>query len=95
MQTYESVLVFDPAVAEADIEERLKKLEKRITPNGGEIVEIARWGKRRLAYPIKKRESGQYVVMSFKAPASNLVRLERVIRLDEAILRHLIIVKGE
>jgi small subunit ribosomal protein S6 len=62
-----------------------------ITRNGGEIKALNKWGRKRLAYPIQKKNNGFYVNMEFVAPASAMALLERVYQLDENILRFLTI----
>jgi small subunit ribosomal protein S6 len=91
---YELVLIIDPGLEDEKVEGKVKKIEERLTAGGGRIEEIARWGKRRLAYPIKKKESANYTILRFSSKPDQLDELERGIRLDEQILRHLIVYKG-
>jgi small subunit ribosomal protein S6 len=90
---YEIVLIFDSGLEDEKLDQKLKRLEERVTEDGGTIEDVARWGKRKLAYPIKKKESGNYVVVTFKSGAEHLEELERGLKLDEQVLRYLIILK--
>ena len=90
---YEIVLIFDSGLEDEQVDQKLKSLEERVTENGGTIEDVANWGKRKLAYPIKKKESGNYVVVTFKSGAEQLEELERGLKLDEQVLRYLIILK--
>jgi small subunit ribosomal protein S6 len=93
-RVYELVIIFDPGLEDEKIEGKVKKLEERLTAGGGRIEEILRWGKRRLAFAIKKKESGNYRVLKFVSMPGQLEDLERALKLDEEVLRHLIVYKG-
>jgi small subunit ribosomal protein S6 len=92
-RNYEIVLIFDSGLDDEQVDQKLKRLEERVTEDGGSVEDVAKWGKRKLAYPIKKKESGNYVVVTFKSKATQLEELERGLKLDEQVLRYLIIVK--
>ena len=66
---YEVVYIFDSALEEAAINERLARFHALIQQPGGEAPQVNHWGKRTLAYPIKKHETGYYVVAKFDADA--------------------------
>ncbi len=89
MRTYESVIVIDSLLKSEEIEAIIEKVERIINNNGGQIVEIDRWGKKRLAYEIKKRQYGYYVDFIFQGPGNLIYVLEREYGLDENILRYL------
>lgn len=86
---YESTAILNAALEDADVEVATKRITDFITENGGKLVEVNKWGRRRLAYPIKKKFNGYYVYMVFEAPPSMLPLLERFYVLDENTLRHL------
>jgi small subunit ribosomal protein S6 len=89
---YETVYIFDPALEEAAINEKLERFHGQLTKDSkGSITNVAHWGKRTLAFPIKKKESGSYVVAQFDAPAELLPEYERAVKLDEAVLRFLVV----
>ncbi|MFQ6104672.1 MAG: 30S ribosomal protein S6 [Candidatus Glassbacteria bacterium] len=90
---YEMVLIFDTGLEDEKVEDRLTKLQTRISEGGGQMEDVTRWGKRRLAYPIKKKESGNYVVFTFRTGTDQLEELERGLKLDEQVLRYLIVQK--
>ena len=66
-------------------------MQETITTHGGELIEVDKWGRKRLAYPIKKAKSGYYVVIRFSATTDLVATLERNYRLDENIIRYLTI----
>lgn len=90
-RTYEMVTIFDSALEDEKVEEKVKRLEEHITNGGGSVADTSRWGKRKLAYPIEKKESGNYVVFSITLGADQLEDLERGLKLDEQVLRYLVI----
>jgi small subunit ribosomal protein S6 len=85
------VVVLNAALEDDQIESILKRIEEIITSNGGEILDIDKWGRKRLAYPIQKAKSGYYAIFRFKAPTELIKELERNYRLDENIIRFLTI----
>ena len=96
VRAYEIVYIFDTALTEEQVGEKLEKFHKHITDGSGEITAVDQWGKRQLAYPIKKRTSGNYVVVQFTADTALLPELERTLKLDEDLMRYLIVLsEGE
>src|SRR3989442_14187334 len=85
---YETVYIFDSALEEPAITEKLEKFHALLTTGGkGSITNVAHWGKRALAYPIKKKDSGYYVVAQIEAAGDLLPHYERAVKLDEGSLR--------
>lgn len=89
---YETTLVVDAHLSNEQIESAVEKYAKLITDNGGTIKLIDRWGKRRLAYEIKKKQYGFYVYIRFEAPGTLIKLMEREIKLDDFIIRHLTVI---
>lgn len=93
MKAYEIVYIFDSQVPEERIQEKLDRYHAQL---GGEITAVDHWGRRQLAFPIRKRAAGIYVVAQFKAAAEALPEYERLLKLDEELLRYLIVLhEGE
>ncbi len=88
---YESAVIINAALEDEQIEAIVNKLKDAITVNGGEIISADVWGRKRLAYQIKKSKIGYYVVFQFEAPVTAVAQIERVYRLEESILRFLTI----
>ncbi|HMV32927.1 MAG: 30S ribosomal protein S6 [Gemmatimonadales bacterium] len=88
---YEAVYIFDSALEEAAITEKLTRFHALTPQPGDEPVKYNHWGKRTLAYPIKKRETGYYVIANFKAEPSQLPEFERALKLDDGVLRFLVV----
>ncbi len=88
---YELVLVISPEVIEEAFEAAIDEVSKFITARGGVITNIERWGKRRLAYPIRRFVDGSYVLVKFKSKTNSGKELESHLEISEGILRHLLI----
>lgn len=88
---YEVVYIFDSALEEPAVTERLTRFHALL---GGAQVTINHWGKRALASSIKRKETGYYVVGQFEAEATVLPEFERAIKLEEGVLRHLVVQLG-
>ena len=89
---YEVVYIFDSTLEEAAINERLTRFHSLIQQPGVEAPQVNHWGKRTLAYPVKKHETGYYVVAKFEADPTALPEFERAIKLDEGVTRFLVVV---
>ena len=90
---YETVYIFDPALEEPAINERLERFHALLTKDAkGSITNVAHWGKRTLSYPIKKKDTGYYVVAQFETAAELLPEYERAVKLEEAVVRFLVVV---
>ena len=87
---YEVVYIFDSALEETAINERLERFNSLIQQQGAEPPQISHWGKRTLSYEIKKRDTGHYVVATFVAEAAALPEFERALKLDDGVVRYLI-----
>ncbi len=88
---YESVIILNASLEETQIDSMLSRIEDQITSNGGQVLNVDKWGRKRLAYPIQKSKSGYYIVHQFEAPRELIAKLERNFRLDETVIRYLTI----
>ncbi|MFQ5707317.1 MAG: 30S ribosomal protein S6 [bacterium] len=89
MRNYETTIVVDSFVKSEDLQALVKKIRNFITNNGGEILSLEDWGKKRLAYEIRRKQYGKYIHILFKSTSSLPKLLEREYGLEDAILRHL------
>jgi small subunit ribosomal protein S6 len=89
---YEAVYIFDSALEETAINERLARFHALLQQPGGSPPEVHHWGKRTLAYPIKRHDTGYYVVAKFDARPDQLPEFERAVKLDDGVLRFLVVV---
>lgn len=89
MRDYELVVVFHPDL-EIDLEKPLTKVRTIVTDNGGEIVKEDNWGKRKLAYKIRKEDFGVYVYFDVKLPAQSVKKIQNVLNITDEVLRYLL-----
>jgi len=88
---YESSVIINAALDDEQIEGEVSRLKEYIINLGGEIIEIDKWGRKRLAYMVNKSKIGYYAIYRFYAPSNVIAKLERSYILDENILRFLTI----
>jgi small subunit ribosomal protein S6 len=87
---YEVAVLFDPGL-EVDLEKPMAKVEKIITDNGGKIKKTDNWGKKKLAYTIKKQDHAVYVFYIAEIPAQGVRKIESVLNITDEVLRYLIV----
>lgn len=90
MRSYELVVVVHPDLDENAFKGMIDKIQSWITDAGGAIDKVDTWGKRRLAYPIRKQREGQYVLFQTQMTPAFTTELERNLRLTEPVMRFLI-----
>lgn len=92
MKEYEVVYIFDSQLTEDQIGERIDRFHGLLTgTDGAEITALDHWGRRQFAYPLAKRTNGYYVVAQFRSAAEALPEFERALKLDEGLLRYLVV----
>jgi small subunit ribosomal protein S6 len=90
-RVYESAVLINAALDDETIKNLISRIKETITNNGGEILEIEDWGRKRLAYQVKKSKIGYYAIFRFNSHPDLVPKLERNYQLDENILRYLTI----
>jgi small subunit ribosomal protein S6 len=90
MRNYELMYIIRPDVELETVQALMEKFQGIIV-NGGEIVKNDIYGKRRLAYEINKHREGTYVLVHFTAPATVVTELERVLKITDEVIRHMIV----
>jgi small subunit ribosomal protein S6 len=90
VRRYELMLVLRPDVPDDRSQAIIDRTTRQITSAGGQIIKVAPWGRRRLAYPIDRYREGSYHIVIFEAPAESIVELERGLLITEELLRHLV-----
>ena len=90
MRRYELMLVIRPDVADDKSQALIDRTTRGIVASGGQIVKVAPWGRRRLAYPIDRHREGSYHIILFEAPPEAIVELEHTLLITEEVLRHLV-----
>ncbi len=95
LRAYETVVIFDPDLEEEKKNNLLDRVKSMIQERGGEVERIDRWGVKTLAYPIKKREKGDYYIIYYKASPGTVNDLEDYFRVSEDFLRFLSVLREE
>ena len=90
INSYESLFIVDVSKGEEATEAAVNKFTSLIEANA-EVVDVAKWGKRRLAYPINDMSEGYYVIATFKSAPEFPAEFERLANIDESILRSMVI----
>jgi len=90
MRRYELMLILRPDVADDKAQAVIDRTTRQLTAGGGQIVKVAPWGRRRLAYQIDRYREGSYHIVLFEAPSDALAELERGLQITEEVLRHLV-----
>jgi small subunit ribosomal protein S6 len=90
MRRYELMLVVRPDVADDKSQAVIDRTTRQIVAAGGQIVKVAPWGRRRLAYPIDRHREGSYHIVLFEAPSEAISELEHSLLITEEVLRHLV-----
>lgn len=89
MRRYESVVILAPEMPDDDIRNFTEKYSELIKTNGGEIIKIEDWGFKRLAYLVKKKEKGRYILFDFVGVPALITELERQFKITEEVLKFL------
>lgn len=87
MTKYETTFILEPGLDENRVNEEVERVSQWIRDLGGEVLEVQRWGKRRLAYEIRKRRDGIYTLILHESPGPAIKEIERRMSLNEAYMR--------
>ena len=91
MRKYEVVFVLRPDLDEEKNAAMIEKFKDLIESHGGEIIKIDKWGKRRLAYEVKDLREGVYIIVHMNAEPKVATELDRVFKITDEVLRHIIV----
>ena len=87
MRPYETIFILDPDLEEAQTQTAIEKAKGIITQNKGEILKVEDWGKRKLAYQVKKKAKGHYILIHFIGSSTLVSELERNFRVMDAVIK--------
>lgn len=94
MRNYELVCIIQPDLDETAFNSLLDRVKGWVTESGGSVDKVDVWGRRRLAFPIHKQREGQYVLLNVSLKPAATAELERNIRFQETVLRHMLTLVG-
>jgi len=89
LRSYEVIFILDPALADDAVDAAIALGSGVVTKEAGEVAEVQKWGKKRLAYEVKKRREGHYVFLRLRAPVKAVAELERHLNIAESVLKFL------
>jgi len=90
VRRYELMLVIRPDAPDDKVSAVIDRTTRYLVAAGGQIIKVAPWGRRRLAYPIDRHREGSYHIIVFESPAEAIVERERILQITEDVLRHLV-----
>ena len=90
VRRYELMLVLRPDAPDERAAAVIDRTTRYVVASGGQIVKVAPWGRRRLAYPIERYRDGSYHIVVFESPAEAIAELERSLQITEEVLRYLV-----
>ncbi len=94
MNIYENVVILNAAISDEEAETAVSKIKDVITGQGGEVLKVDVWGRRKLAYEIKKQKKGLYVLLVYKTPSATVRKLEEFYKVYDAVLKYMVLKLG-
>jgi small subunit ribosomal protein S6 len=89
MRQYETMVLLSPELTDETVDEKISGFEKKVTEGGGEVLNVDRWGKKRLAYPINRQRHGIYFIVTYHSEPEVVADIERDMRIDEETWRYM------
>ena len=94
MNIYENVVILNAAISDEEAEAAISKIKDVITGQGGEVLKVDVWGRRKLAYEIKKQKKGLYVLLVYKTPSATVRKLEEFYKVYDTVLKYMVLKLG-
>jgi small subunit ribosomal protein S6 len=91
VRDYELMVVLDPNLDESAIEALNTRIQTLVTQRGGVVENVDSWGRKRLAYPIKRFRDGVYILSRLQLQPTGAAEIERALKLNESVIRHLLV----
>lgn len=91
MNIYENIVILNASLGDEEIETASGKIKDLITNSGGEILNTEVWGRRKLAYEIKKQKKGFYLLLVFKSPSTAIKKLENYYKVFDPVVKYMVI----
>lgn len=95
MRHYETLFIINPDLSEEDTAAVVEKFSAILTDRGSVMVKVDLWGRRRLAYQVKKFNKGYYVLFEYGATPEAVAEMERLFKIDESVIRYLTVKKND
>jgi len=95
MRGYELVFIISPEIADEEVPDTIGRVSELVNKTGGNVTEMSQWGRRKLAYPIRRFSEGNYVLAQLELEPASAKELEANLRLSNEVMRHLLVRLGE
>ncbi|MBI4690788.1 MAG: 30S ribosomal protein S6 [Nitrospirae bacterium] len=95
MNIYENIVILNASLPDEEIEAASKKIKDLIVNSGGEILKADTWGKRKLAFEIRKQKKGFYLLLIFKAPSAAIKKLEDYYKVFDPVIKYMVLRPGK
>jgi len=95
LSSYELMYIVKPELDDQAVQQEIEKVGQLIQTNGGQVKKVTPWGKRRLAYTVKDKREGHYVVEEFDLDQAKVTEVERVLKISDTVFRHLLVRQDE
>lgn len=94
MNIYENMVILNAAISDEEADAAINKIKELITGQGGEVLKVDVWGRRKLSYEIKKQKKGLYVLFFYKTPSGAVKKIEEFYKVFDAVLKYMIVKLG-
>ncbi len=91
MNIYENIIIMNAAISDEEVEAAVTKIKDLVTGQGGEVLKVDVWGRRKLAYDINKQKKGLYVLLIYKTPAATVKKLEDFYKVFDVVLKYMVV----
>jgi len=88
---YENIIIMNAAISDEEAEAAVTKIKDLVTGQGGEVLKVDVWGRRKLAYDINKQKKGLYVLLIYKTPAATVKKLEDFYKVFDVVLKYMVV----
>jgi small subunit ribosomal protein S6 len=89
MQLYESIFILRPSLSDEESQRIIEKVKGFVERSGGSLLKADNWGKKKLAYEVKRERKGTFVCLQFRAPGAMIGELEHLYRIEDAVMKFL------
>ena len=94
MNIYENMVILNAALSDEEADTAVTKIKDLVTGQGGEVLKVDVWGRKRLSYEIKKQKKGLYILFFYKAPAQTIKKLEELFKVTDSVLKYMVLKLG-
>ncbi|TAN41130.1 MAG: 30S ribosomal protein S6 [Nitrospirae bacterium] len=95
MNIYENVVILNPSLSEEELKAALDKIGDLVKNNGGEVLKIDNWGKRKLSYELNKQKMGHYIMFIMKTPPLAIKKIENYFKVYDPVIKFMVIKLGK